>query len=371
MRMNILNTELKDQYINRITDVDFNGSPDEIKASIKKNSTRVLFEDLLDDLIEQKVDETDFERKNRIKYEISTGEFSDISELDYLYLPSDTVEFRKFERLGIPAAIGTVLFGWLFYSLIGGFFKSDYHAALIGMPIGAWLFVWLFSKAIRHPKIAKTIKWAAVIGFATLTIGTVFSNIRSSFFGKNKLNFVQWLLAAIITFMIFWMLHIFKPVKIKNRVEIKKALEKQITVFVENKIRLFGEKLNEILFEKPSENLIMKRIPEDQFKADHKIPVSLVSSKQMIPSMQQLYTASESDNAQDALISAKSFINALESQGIKPIDREDVFPFTEDEKKYFDTFGIISEGDTVQQLYHAWVDSAGNTVIRGKVRKVR
>jgi len=369
--LNESDESVKEKYVNRILDLDFEKSNDEIKATIKKNVNSVLFSELLDDLIDEKKPDIDFERKNRIKYEISTGDFSDISELDEIYLPAETYEFRKFERLGIPAAVGSVLFGWLFYTLIGGFFKSEYHAALIGMPIGAWFFVWLFSKAIRHPRVAKTIKWAAVISFTGLTIATVFSNIRGSLFGKNRINFIQWIWAGVITLIVFWMLHIFKPVRVNNSVESRKAAAIQVEQFILYKQKLFSEKLEEILTEEPVENLITRQVHRGAVQANELIPPLFLSSKHIVPSIQQIYTAAETNNAEDALISMKSFLNALQSQGINPVEREDIFPFTEGEKKYFDTFGIIEEGDDVRQLYRAWTDSEGNTLIRGKVRKVR
>jgi len=388
-----IDKERFNSYVNEIIDIDCEISESEIKSEVKKNTNRVLLNEIIPNLIEKNLEDKKekksirhdvVEYRKRILYETS-GEIqsvikNDMSETEDLYVPPATVEFTKFERLAFPALVGSILFGILFHMFLGPLFAEKMYSVVVGMPLGASLFVWLFAKSIRHPKIAKVLKWATVVGFVGLTIGMVYTNIRGGIFGKLKVNFFQWLWLAIITLMIFWMLHIFKPVKTLNTLEIKTALKMQVNsqlklimkvcqIIISNNINKQNGKIK-IKNEKQIDTEIERVREINSSKEDIKIQ-NLVNGKFVPPTLEQMLISASTNDSQAALNSVKSFLNALSAQGIVTKSNDSFFVFSDDDKDCYDTFGIVNIGDEVEKMYNSWIDSTGKTMIRGLVRKVR
>lgn len=336
----------------------------EIRSSLPIRVHKVIEEELIHSLIDAKAPSMTQEAEKRLRYDLSLELKDNTGAFAKIYLPEPKIEFRRIERLCIPALVGAILFGLIFFYTLGGFFKQELYSALIGMPLGACFFVWLFSKAIRHPKITKVIKWAAIAGLGVITVGAVFSGLRKNIFVKSKINFFQWLWLALLTLMSFWLLHIFKPVKAKNSEEIRLAIKTQLEGLLNE---LYETLMCQI------DHHIHNGLSAQTGERENilKVYSALESDELISSSLHQMKFASKKADEKAAMISVRSFLNTLDSLGVHELERREEFEFLEKDSAYFDKYGIIQEGDKVSQLYRAWVDKSGACVFKGKVKKVR
>jgi len=310
------------------------------------------------------------EYKDEIYFEISQNVNVVINEP--YYIPESKKMVVKYERLASTAFIGSILFGIIFYFLLGGIFTDKYYAALLGMPIGSAFLVWLFTKAAKHPKIASVIKWGSIVGFAGITIASIFSNLKGGFFGKKSINFFQWLFMGLTTLCVFWMIHIFKPEKITDISEVKKSIGIQLKQRIMTLCVLTEAHLSKGL----DKNYKDEKISEENTQTipvscDEKMDKSLYSGKFLPAVFSKMLNSSRKNDEKLALVSINSYINALKASGIEPVEKARNFTFDENDEKYYDTFGIISSGDEVEILSDAWKAPDGKPLIKGMVRKVR
>jgi hypothetical protein len=342
-----------------LSDIDYKHLND-LSSVVSVKTQKVINNKLIPEIIDSEMKDSDEETKERVRYALTTQINRKIQGLPPFYILKMKVEFTAYERLLIPAFIGAVLFGIIFYYGLGTFFKDALYAPIIGMPFGAALFVYLFSKAIRHPFITKMIKWASVAGLAVITIGAVFTGLKNKLILKPKISFIQWIWLAILTVLTFWTLHLFKPRKVIDAEETKQVLEGQLAILL-YEIHAFSQQMIAFLPEKIA--------TEGTEQVDDKTPwISLQQSKKLTPSIQQMKFA---ENHEAALSSISSFLNSLHAMGIREKEKEHTFQYSHSDIEYFDSFGIINEGDWVEQVYDAWVDDEGRCVFKGKVKKVK
>ncbi len=336
----------------------------EIRASLPTKVHKVIEEELINSLIDLKTPSLNQEALKRLRYELSLELKDKTKAFANIYLPDPKIEFRRFERLCVPALVGAILFGLIFFYTLGGFFKQELYSALIGMPLGACFFVWLFSKAIRHPKITKAIKWAALAGLGAITLGAIFSGFRKNIFIKNKINLFQWLWLALLTLLTFWLLNIFKPVKAENYEEIRLAIKTQLDDLLKQLYEMLALSIDNHLNSGFSSS-------KGERETTLKVYPALENDELISSSLHQMKFALEKADEKAAMISIRSFLNSLDSLGVHELERQREFEFVENDSLFFDKYGIIKEGDRVSQLYSAWVDKRGMCVFRGKVKKVR
>ncbi len=362
----IISDERIEAYAEEIVTIDYSSDKDHILSKINDKLKRLLDDIIIKDCIQQTDKTLEAEEKRAIAYELSGKMSPYLEAIREFYLPPAELKFTKYERLAVPAIVGSILLGILFYLLLGHFFVEQLYAPLMGMPLGAGLFVWLFSKSISHPKISKIIKWAAVVGFAGLTVGMVYSSVKGGLFGKARINFFQWLWLALLTLLVFWMLHIFKPVKVQNTLEIKRSLKRQVIVYLRFLINKLIEDLDQIVNHRADQP-----VDTGMEKADIKLPRKMLDQSDFSRILEQLNYAVESKSEQMALNSAQSLMNSLAARGINRYKDDNTFVFSREDARFYDTFGLIKEGDKVEKLLSTWVDSDGCILAKGKVRKVK
>lgn len=297
--------------------------------------------------------------KENIKKNSLMWELEKYFQLENLFFPEEAVEKVKYERLAFPALIGSFLTGYLFYLFLGDFFANPAYSFVLGSPIGAFLFVWLFSKAAGNPKMSSVIKWSIGLGFAGLTIAAVYSNIKGSLWGKVKVNFFQWLWTGILAFLAIWLLHIFKPerkIDLQKRKEIVEFQVVERMLVIEEIISLKIEKLKVEGEEKPSFSIKKKEEPVFQ------------SVKETID---QIYSSDQSENSNLSKNAVSSFISSLEAKGVKIKKFPKSFVFDEEKQRYFDTLGIINIGDLSELIKEPWVANSGEIIFKGLTRKKR
>ncbi len=345
-----------------LMDVDYK-KRDRVIPLVLTNTQRVINNNLIPHIIDQQMNDCDEDAKERMRYALTLEVNQNIEEYAHFYLPIPKLKFDAFERLSIPAIIGAILFGLFFYYTIGSLFKEEIFAAIIGMPIGAAFFVWLFSKVIKHPKITKLIKWSAVSGLVFITIGAVFSKLKKQFIFKPGLSFIQWIWLAILTLLTFWMLHLFKPRLEENVEEIECCLKNQLNILLYTVYDFICFSIKTLSEQKSIKTNIGDSIPPTKNFFEE--------SKMLSASVQQMTYALETQDKDAALLSVNSFLNSLYSLGLHQLEKEQIFKFKHEDVKNYDTFGIIHEGDLVEQLFSAWVDDQGRCVFKGKVKKVK
>jgi len=335
---------------------------DGIQTVLKMQTQKVITKQLIGELINKKLPEKEPEKIERIQYNLTLRLTKKIDQLTGFYIPPSKVVFSAYHRLSIPALIGAIVFGLFFYYALGSFFKDPLFAPLIGMPLGAGIFVWLFSKAIKHPKISNAVKWTLVSGLTVFSIGTLFSGFKKSTVFKPQISFFQWIWVAILTIFTFWTLHLFKPQVIDNEEEIERSLSVQ---------------LNSLLID--FWDLCMAWVKQDEIDADSEKAVTPASTTYQLfknsplisSSIYQMLFAHENQDKEAAFTSVNSFLNSLHSLGIHEKESEPVFNYQKTDADYYDVFGIIHEGEAVEPIYGAWVDDQGYCVFKGKVKKVR
>ena len=353
---------IKDCQASILSDVDFK-QIDELSSVVMVKTQKVINSKLIPETINSEMKDSDEETKERLRYALTSQINKKFHGLPPFYFPKMKVEFTTYEKLLIPAFIGAVLFGIIFYYSLRTFFKDPLYAPIIGMPIGASIFVYLFSKAIRHPFITKIIKWASVAGLAFITIGAVFTGLKNRFILKPKISFIQWIWLALLTVLTYWILHLFKPRKIVDEEETKRVLEGQLAILL-YEIHILCQQMIVFLPEKNSFE-VSERLQDDTQR------LFILQSEKLMPSIQQMKYAENSEDKEAALSSISSFLNSLHAMGIREKEKEQIFQYTLSDSEYFDNFGIINEGDWVEQLYSAWVDEEGRCVLKGKVKKVK
>jgi len=345
-----------------LSDIDFKHM-DDLSSVLLIKTQKVINNKLIPEMINNEMKDSDEETKERVRYALTSQINKKIQGLPSFYIPKMRVEFTAYERLLIPAFLGAVLFGIIFFYILGTFFKDPLYAPIIGMPFGAAFFVYLFSKAIRHPFITKMIKWASVAGLAFITIGAVFTGLKNKFILKPKISFIQWVWLALLTVLTFWTLHLFKPKKVMDEEETKKVLEGQLAILL-YEVHAFIHQMIVLLPEKiPFE--------DSEYMQNGNQGLFIQQSKKLMPSIQQMKYAENQEDKEAALSSISSFLNSLHAMGIREKEKEQTFQYVLSDAEYFDSFGIINEGDWVELIYDAWVDDEGRCVFKGKVKKVK
>ena len=353
---------IKDCQASILSDVDFSHL-DNLSSVVLVKTQKVINNKLIPETINSEIKKSDDETKERIRYALTTQIDKKMQGLPLFYIPKMKVEFTAYERLLIPAFIGAILFGIIFFYSLGDFFKDALYAPIIGMPFGAALFVFLFSKAIRHPFITKMIKWSSITGLAVITIGAVFTGLKNKFILKPKISFIQWIWLALLTVLTFWILNLFKPRRVVDAEATKQVLEAQLAILLYD-VHAFSQQMIAFLPEK----VVIDGIEH----VNDKTPwISIQQSRKLTPSIQQMKFAENHEDKEAALSSISSFLNSLHSMGIHEKEKEHTFQYSPSDTEYFDSFGIINEGDLVEQVYDAWVDEEGRCVFKGKVKKVK
>jgi len=353
---------LKKYEISIFSDIDLTRT-NQIQSSLLANTQKVINNQLIPETINRQMPQSDEETKERMRYAMALEINQKIDSMPGFYIPQGKVAFTSFERLSIPAVIGAVLFGFIFYYVLGSFFKEPVYSTLIGMPLGAGFFVWLFSKAISHPLMSKMIKWISVAGLAVITIGAVFSGLKKTIVFKPRISFLQWLWLAILTIVTFWVLHLFKPREIENSEEIEYCLKGQLKIFLSDVYEIC-----EIMMKESMENPLKETA---LFKNESKKKVYFENSQHIASSVQQMTYAVNNQDKEAAMLSVNSFLNSLNSLGIHERKNEKTFQYTNEDSDYYDSFGIIQDGDVVEQLYSSWVDEQERCIFKGKVKKVK
>jgi len=332
-----------------------------MQANLRMQTQKAITSQLIPELINNQFQDLNPERLERLPYSLTLKLNKKIDQLPDFYVPSPKVEFIAYERLAIPALIGAVIIGLISYYTLGSFFKEELFAPLIGMPLGAALFVWLFSKSIRHPRISKALKWTLISGLTVFSIGTLFSGLKKSVVFKPRISFLQWLWVAILTLFTFWILHLFKPQMVNNEKEVERSLSAQLTLLLRDIWDLC------ITWTKNGEDIENTKTTTPQLETHQ-----LFGDSQLITSsIDQMLFAQENQDKEAALMSINSFLNSLRSLGIHERVSEPVFTYQKGDAEYYDVFGIVHEGDVVEPIYDAWVDDQGRCFFRGKVKKVR
>ena len=345
-----------------LSDIDLTNT-NQIQPSLLANAQKVINNQLIPETINIQMPHSDEETKERMRYVTALEINQKIDRIPVFYIPQGKVEFTSFERLSIPAVIGAALFGLIFYYAFGSFFKEPLYSTLIGMPIGAGFFVWLFSKVIRHPLMSKMVKWVSVAGLAVITIGAVFSGLKKTIVFKPRISFLQWLWLTILTILTFWILHLFKPRKADNSEEIERCLKGQLKIFL-----LDVYEICTFLLKENTEKPLTETGP---FKNEPQKNMFFENSQHIASSVQQMTYAVNNQDKEAALLSVNSFLNSLNSLGIHEKNNEKMFKYTKVDSDYYDSFGIIRDGDMVEQLYSSWVDDQERCVFKGKVKKVK
>ncbi len=369
MVLEILNKERVDKISSDIARDCINLPEAELNLKLKESCMKAYSDTVLPEIMEKSGISGDG-KKDAILFDISAG-INKIASENY-YIPRDKIVSVKYERLALPAFVGALLFGIIFYVFLGDMFADKFYAPLIGMPIGSTLLVWIFAKAAKHPKISSVIKWGTVAGFAGISIATVFSNLKGGFFGKKTINFFQWFLMALMTLLVFWMIHVFKPVVERDSEKIEEAVKSQLIQRINAMISVseiyLDRKKNEEI--KLTDNNGVGSLSKTKTEKDT-VDESFFSGKFIPPVLSQMQKCLELDDGKMALSSVQSYVNGLAAMGIKPYEKNGRFVFESGDEVFFDTFGIVEKGDMVEVLVPAWKSSNGKPIVRGTVRKVR
>jgi len=274
-------------------------------------------------------------------------------EMESLYIPSPYVPSWRWERVGLLGAFGALLGGWLVQSLLGFLFAFPQAGFILGAPLGAFLLIFGVAKLSTRPKVAKTVQF--ILGSMTVgfTIGGIFSLLRGRWLGNRGVNLVQWFGLAIASFLLIILIRLFQPEKKKDPQERKRSIEMQMQI-IKGVLMAYLQ------------TLISKESSNPAADQPHFLWADIMRDP-----LHNVHRAIEANDPQKAMDSCSGLIEHLYTQGLSPHFPPEPMLYTNETQNHFDLFGMVHEGEPIEMLRMAWVDNAGNTVIKGLVRRAR
>ena len=273
---------------------------------------------------------------------------------EHFYIPPAQYREPRWQRLSLIACLGAIFGGALSLHFLGGIFKEETMAYIIGAPIGSALLVWLFAWLIRHPKKATLVQTLLGLGSAGLGLGVVIATVKRSLFPKSRF-FLSGILASLIGFFLLFVIQLFKPKKTVDTRLRRDVMESQLFGFLQ--IVTYAYQALEVV---PPP--LVSHQTDTTGASDGNPYVSF--------SLDQLRRAVESQDPHMALTAANSLFNSLTARGIKPHELKDGDPFTREFLEFYESFGLIRPGDKVEVLKTAWIDENGRSVYKGKLKRI-